>query len=684
MRDSSALRLVVVKVLVLSLMLTLGGRLWYLQVPAGGKFAQAAADNRVRELVTPAPRGSILDAAGRPLIRNRTALVVSVSKQALDTHPDGGQAVLRRLSAVIKMPYAELRQRIAACGKGVPRPCWSGSSLKPVPVLEDAPMRVALKIVEHQEDFPGVTADFHAVRDYPGGALAAHTLGYLAPISPDALRQPAYAGYQPTDLVGVTGLEKQYEARLHGTDGVQRVSVDHAGRVTGTLSQRAPVAGGDLVTNLDQRLQALAEQALVGGLVAARKGHDALGRPYRATSGAVVVLNAKTGAVLAAASYPSYDPTLWTGGISATDYARLTSAAAGNPLLSRATQGEFSPGSTFKIVSAAAAIRGGYPLNGTYQCPSAYSVGTARFRNFEGIAYGPMSLRTALIKSCDTVFYRFGHEMWQRDGGLRPVDSQAKELFAKTAQSYGFGRPTGVDLSGEAAGRIPDRASKQAFWQERKDDYCAGAKNPAFDAARRKADQEFCVDGYSYRAGDAVNFAIGQGDVAVTPLQLATAYAALANGGTVYRPQFGKAVMGADGKPIWQATPLATGRLPIGKATLDYIRSALGGVTHPGGTAAAAFTGWPADRIPVGGKTGTAEVGLTETGKQDTSWFAAFAPANDPQFVVVNMLEEVGTGGAYSAKVVRRVLAGMYGVDGQRAIFPAGRIPTALPVAGSR
>jgi len=677
--DSSARRLVVAKVLVLSLLLTLGGRLWSLQVLSAGDFAQAADDNRIRELVIPAARGGILDSTGHPLVRNRTALVVSVSNQALAKQPDAGEAVLRRLSAVIAMPQAELRRRITACGKGVPRPCWNGSPLGPVPVLEDAPPRVALRIAEHQEDFPGVSADFQAVREYPGGSLAAHTLGYLAPISTAALSQHSHAGYQPTDLVGVAGLEKQYQARLRGVDGRQRVSVDRAGRVTGTVSQSAPVTGGDLVTHLDRRVQVLAEHALADGLAFARRDRDALGRSYRGTSGAVIVLDARTGGVLAVASHPSYDPTVWTGGMSTTDYARLTSTAAGVPLLSRATQGEFAPGSTFKIVTAAAAVRGGYPRGGIYQCPASYSLGGARFDNFEGIAYGPMDLRAALIKSCDTVFYQFGHEMWLRDGGLRPARGQAKELLARTAQAYGFGQPTGVDLPAEADGRIPDRASKRALWDLRKADYCAGAKNPSFEAARRQADQEFCVDGFNYRAGDAVNFAIGQGDVLVTPLQLATAYAALANGGTVYRPQIGKAVIGADGRTTWRATPEVVRRLPIDASTLDYIRSALAGVTRPGGTAHAAFADWPHDRIPVAGKTGTAEVGLTKTGRQDTSWFAAFAPAHDPQFVVVSMLEEAGAGGASSARVVRRVLEGMYGLVGLPAIFPAGRVPTALP-----
>ncbi|PZS32123.1 MAG: penicillin-binding protein 2, partial [Pseudonocardiales bacterium] len=585
----------------------------------------------------------------------------------------------QRLAALVRMPAGDLRKRVTPCGKAVPRPCWNGSPLQPVPVIEDASPQIALRIAEHQEDFPGVSADFQAVREYPNHAQAAHLLGYLAPVSPEQLKTKQYAGHRDTDLVGVAGLEKEYDGRLSGTPGLQRVAVDHSGRVTATLSQTAPVRGGDLVTNLDQRVQALAEQSLLEGLQTARTGHDKYGRPFQANSGAVVVLNAKTGAVLAMASYPSYDPAVWTGGISTADYAKLTAKSAGVPLISRATQGEFAPGSTFKLVSSSAAVRGGYPLSGTYQCPGVFHVGSASFTNFEAHTYGPMDVRTALIKSCDTVFYNFGYQMWLRDGGLKPAKGQAQELFARTAQAYGFAAPTGIDLPEEAAGRIPDRANKLAFWTLRKADYCAGARNPKFDALHRQLDREFCADGYTYRAGDAVNFAIGQGDVLVTPLQLATAYAAMANGGTVYRPQVGKAVIGADGQVTWRATPQPVRKLPLDRPTLDYIRSAMAGVTLPGGTAYGAFTDWPQATIPVGGKTGTAEVGLTKTGRQDTSWFAAFAPANDPQFVVVNMLEQVGTGGAYAAKVVRRVLNGIYGVSGQPAIYPGGKIPAALP-----
>ncbi len=660
MRVRSVLRLAVVRVLVLSMIATLGGRLWYVQV-VGAAGTRAAADDRIRSVVSPTVRGEILDAAGRPLVANRTVALVTVDRAVLSRQPDAGDAVLRRLARLLAQPVATLRARITPCGAAVPRPCWNGSPLQPVPVVRDATEPVILGIAEHAEDFRGVAVSFAADRAYPGHTLAAQVLGYLAPISPAQLALPRYAGYPDDALVGAAGLEAEYDTALRGTDGVRRVTVDHSGQVATTLSQTAPVAGGDLVTNLDAPLQALAEKSLADGLATARKGHDSYGRRYRATSGTVVVLDPQTGAVLALASNPTYDPGIWTGGMSAGDYARLNARSAGGPLVSRATQGEFAPGSTFKLVSASAAVRAGYPLGSSYPCPASFAVGSARFANYGGFAYAPMDLRRALIKSCDTVFYRLGYQMWRSDGGLRPAPGQARELLTRTAQAYGFGAPTGIDLPAESAGAVPDRAGKAAAWQRRRADYCAGAANPHFDAVHRRADAEFCADGYLYRAGDAVSAAIGQGDVLVTPLQLATAYAALANGGTVYRPEIGKQLVAPSGQVTWRAKPDALRRLPIDQATIAGLTSALRGVTRAGGTAYSAFAGWPQDEIPIAGKTGTAEVGLTKDGPQDTSWFAGFTPAiGGRQYVVVAMMEQVGTGAANAAKVARRVLDGIY------------------------
>jgi len=650
-----ALRMSLVRVLVLSMLLTLLGRLAYLEL-AGAP----AAGSQVRSMVTPAPRGEIVDTAGHPLVANRTVAVVTVDRATLAAQRDGGAEVLRRLAGLLGTSAADLRRRVTPCAVGVARPCWSGSPLQPAPVRTDAAPHVTFTISEHAEDYRGVAVTFAAVRSYPGHTLAAQLLGYLAQISPKQLASARYADYRDSDIVGAAGLEAQYDAALRGSDGVRRVAIDHSGSPVGVVSQTPPMPGGTLVTNLDARLQSLAERSLADGLAAARQARDRLGRPYRATAGAVVVLDPRTGAVLAMASNPTYDLGVWAGGISTGDYARLTSPAAGSPLTSRATQGEYAPGSTFKLVSASAAVRAGYPLSGSYPCPGSFAVGSARFANYDHLAYGPMTLRRALIKSCDTVFYRFGYRQWLHDGGLAPRPGQAREVFARTAQAYGFGVPTGVDLPAEAAGAVPDRAAKAALWREFRGDYCAGAVNPRFDAVRRQADAELCTGGYRYRAGDAVNFAIGQGDVLVTPLQLAVAYAALANGGSVWRPQVAREVRSRSGAVTWRATPQVVRHLPLDAATLSYLRSALAAVTQPGGTAAGAFAGWPQDRIPVAGKTGTAEVGLTKNARQDTSWFAGFAPADHPRYVVVSMLEQVGTGAANAAWVVRHVLDGIY------------------------
>lgn len=674
------MRLKVLQVLVLSLLVTLLARLWYLQVLAGNEFASAANANRVREIVTPAARGLILDDTGQPLALNRTAMVVSVNRTELAKQKDKGAATLAKLGTLLNVAPKDLADKIRPCGKGVKQPCWNGSPLQPVPVLEDAPPQVALRIAEHSEQYPGVTADFEPVRDYPGRTLAAQALGYLGPITSDDVKKPQYKGYTQRDLIGKGGLEAEYEKYLRGKDGVKRLAVDRMGHVIGTASETQPQSGGTLVTNIDAKVQQLAEQTLATQMADARTAPDKYGKPYKADTGAVVVLDATNGAVVALASNPSYDANVWTGGITQAEYQQLVSKANNVPLLSRATQGEFAPGSTFKMISSSAMARSGDNFKGSYDCPNAYQFGTQTFHNFESEALGTLSLREALIKSCDTVFYKVGYDMWVRDGGLHPKGTP-NEYISDTAHQYGLGAKTGIDLPEESAGRIPDRAEKKANWVARKDDYCAGAKNPAFDDGRRRLDAEFCTDGYTLRAGDAVNEAIGQGDVLLTPLQLAAAYAAMANGGTYYEPQIGKAVIGPDGKVLWHNQPKAVRKVQVPASGLNYIRSALGGVTQGGGTAYAGFLDWPQDKYPVGGKTGTAEVGLTKTSRQDTSWFVGFAPVDHPKYVVAAMLEEVGQGRAWAAKTVRGVMNGLFGV-GQAPIFANNAEPGAdqLPV----
>ncbi|MDP9395609.1 MAG: penicillin-binding protein 2 [Actinomycetota bacterium] len=702
MSEQSRLRLVVLRVLVLSLLVTLFARLWFLQVVAGEDYSQAAADNRIREVVTPAVRGQILDDAGRPLARNRTAMVVSVSRTELLRQRDGGEALLRRLASVLRMPYAEVRGRTRLCGTpGAPKPptCWNGSPYQPIPVTDEARESMALQIVERGEDFPGVTAELRGVREYPlpQRANAAHLLGYLGPVTQaeldaDQRRGARTTGLGRADAVGRAGLEKQYDAYLRGRPGVRRLSVDHRGGVTGTVGETEPVAGSHLVTHLDAKVQAVAERELREAIHRARTQGDINknGKRFKADSGAVVVLDVQTGGVVAMASWPTYDPNVWVGGITTKEYRALTSKRRNVPTISRAFQGEYAPASTFKAVTLPAAVKAGYSVDASYPCPSAYKIGNSRKRNYESQGFGTISMERALEVSCDTVFYKFAYETWRRMGGTNaPVD--AKDPFHRTASGFGLGRRTGIDLPGERDGRIPDRRWKRAYWKATRGYYCAKARTGFPDVARtdpararylRQLSRENCIDGFEYRGGDAANFAIGQGDVLVTPLQMARVYAAIANGGRLWVPQVAKAVLGADGTVVKRFRPRSTGKAPVDGHTMAFLRRALTEVTREGtGRGPFARAGFPLDAVSVASKTGTGEV----YGKQTTSWFASYAPADQPRYAVVMMVSQGGTGSGTSGPGVADIYKSLFGVRGQRvdprlAAQPGGRPPAAVPV----
>jgi penicillin-binding protein 2 len=683
--DRSALRLFVLRVLVVSILATLLGRLWFLQVYAGDTYTRAATDNRIREVVEPATRGQVFDSAGRVVVGNRTAMVVSVNRALVRKEPGRGAEVLARLSKVIGLPVEEIVRRTTPCGDKLPdgtpatskTDCWNGSPYQPVPVREyatDDPKQVrpVLLLEEHPEQYPGVTAELQAVRTYPQARTAVHLLGHLGPITPDEVTQARFAGYAVNARIGRGGVEQSYETPLHGVDGVQQLIVDKDGSVTGEKATTPPVPGDDLVLSLDSGVQKLAEAALERGVMKARRTVDReRGTRYKAPTGAVVVMEAATGRLAAMASYPSYDPNVFDNSKA---YAALLEDKA-TPLVSNATQGTFSPGSTFKIVSTSAAVASGANLHGTYNCPPNLKIGNRTFRNFEGEQFGNIDFRTALIKSCDTVYYQLGYDEWVRDGGTTNI-ARAREVFANTARQFGFGSETGIDLPEERSGLITDRGFKQRNWDKYKDDYCKGAKNPAFSDYRRAIDAENCTDGYRYNAGDAVNFSIGQGDVLSTPLQLAAAYGALANGGTLYEPRVAKALLSADGTRVTPIPPVVKGKLKTSKETLAYIRSALAEVTAKGGTAQNAYAGFPQGSLSVAGKTGTAEVNA----KQPTSWFASFAPVDKPRYVVVALVTEGGTGGTTAAPITREIYDGLYGLEGKKALLTNGALPSGLPV----
>ncbi|HVF18848.1 MAG TPA: penicillin-binding protein 2 [Mycobacteriales bacterium] len=684
MSDRSRLRLAVLRILVLSLFVTLLGRLWFLQVMAGERYAAIAKSNRVRPVITAAPRGRILDAVGRELVRNRTVTVVTIDRTALDREPQDGAAVIERLSGVLGMKAAEIRARIAPCGtKPDPLlppppdvPCWNGSPFQPVPVMTDVPDEVAFRIEEHAEDFPGVEATLQAVRDYPNKSLAAHLLGYISPVTEAELTKRDDADLQRTDLTGRSGLEQSYDDDLRGRSGVKQFLVDSRGRVTGLAADTAAESGNDLVTTIDAPAQRVLETALENAVLRARSTIDERGNklPFKAPSAAGVIMEVDTGAIVGMASYPTYDPGLFIGGISRADFAVLNGKEAGVPLISRATQGLFAPASTFKVVSTSAAVGEGNSLDRSYPCPGSLRFGRL-FRNFDSRPLGSVSLHTALVKSCDTIFYQFAIDDYVNDRERIERKQKPEEALQAMARAFGLGTKTGIDLPSESAGRIVDRAFKKRRWDANKATYCRNARTYT-DPGVRAIEQENCTDGFRYNGGDHVNLSIGQGETLVTPLQLARAYAALANDGKVVRPRLGKAIIDRTGKVVRLVPTQHTGTLPVSQETLAYIRNALVGVTKPGGTAAGAFAGFDFARLDVAGKTGTAQV----NNKQDTSWFASFAPAYAPKYAVVVMVEQAGTGGSIAAPAVREVYEGLYGLGGREAALACGLTPVALPV----
>ncbi|MGW4320232.1 penicillin-binding protein 2 [Streptomyces sp. NPDC004684] len=663
-------RLVVIQILVLSLLGTLGGRLWYLQIREGAQYQKEASGNHVQQVVQPAVRGSILDARGVPLADNETRLVVSASRTDLLKQKDDGKAVLTKLAGVLGMDPQEVMQKVRLCDAKTPQPCWNGSPYQPIPITDEATAKQALQIRERAEDFPGITAEPEAVRRYaaPGKSNTAQVLGYLSPVTDEEIQKAkdTSSPYLRSDMVGRSGLERQYDAQLRGKAGVTRYEVDNLGRVIGKAKSDAAEPGSNLVTSIDARVQRVAEYELDKAMKAARQQYDKItGTNYKADSGAVVVMEAKTGRVVAMASAPTYDPNVWVGGISAKDYAALTGKNSDYPLLNRAIQGQSAPGSTFKVVSTAAAVEAGYDFNGNYPCTSSYSVGGQVFKNFEGENFGPISLGRALEVSCDTVFYGLADNEWKKDGGINPKKGQPKDYFFKAAHQFGLGQETGLDLPNEVTGRVPDRAWKQRYWEANKDAWCrTGKKNGSYV---EKIAYENCLEGNKMREGDAINYSIGQGDTLVTPIQEAVIYGAISNGGTMYTPTIGKAVVSADGKQVTEIKPKVRGKLPITKATRDMMDQALAGVATRG-TAAWKFAGWPQDKIPLHAKTGTAEV----YGKQTTSWLATYSK----DYSVIMTISQAGTGSGASGEAVRNIYSALYGVqanssiDNKRALLP--------------
>ena len=684
MNNKSRLSLLVVQILVVSLMAALFGRLFYLQVAAGPKYRDAALSIQSRDVVAPATRGLIVDGFGVPLAMNKAGLAITIDRVAIDKLDDKGVGVMKRLATLLKLNYADIFQNTRLCGelpKGQKAGCWQGSRFQPIPITKSADPDIALQIVERSDAFPGVDAQPIAIRSYPSylDVNAAHVLGYVGPLTESDLLKANGNQYFRSESIGKTGLEIQYDSFLRGEPGIRTVIVDRKESVTRESQNTKPVAGDHLVTSLDVRLQASAEKALKDAVLRGRANG------YTSDSGAAVVMDIKTGRILALASYPTYDPNAWERGLTVQQASDLFSEKKSVPALNRALQGLFAPASTFKVVSTVAAAAAGYDLNATYKCPSQVQVGTRAFQNFDSKNQGSMNMKKALAVSCDTIWYQIAFDEWLRDGGLRPK-ANPNDYFFKAAQSFKITQKVGIDLPTESTSRLADRTYKKSWYQQNKDFYC-NYKERATKAQQTafllQLAAENCVDGDKVRAGDAVNFSIGQGDTVVTPLKLTQMYAAIGNGGTIWQAKIAKAIVKTDGTVIQTFTPNKLGTLTAAPSTIKFLQSSLREVVISG-TGAGVFAGFP---IEISGKTGTGQVfGRNPNGslKDDTSWFASFAPSKNPRYAVVMMVGQGGFGASTSGVGVRQIYSTLFGVTGNKvvpgaALFVDGKPPTALP-----
>ena len=684
MNQRVRLSLLVVQIFVLTLMIALLGRLFYLQVAAAPKYKDAALSIQSRDVINPAVRGLIVDSSGIPLALNRVGLAITVDRITLDTQPDKGASVLLKVSNLLGLSYTDVYRSTRLCGelpKNDKAGCWTGSRYQPIPITKEADPEIALQIVERTSEYPGIGATPVALRNYPGyaGVNAAHELGYVGPVTEEDLSGVNGRSYYRSETIGKTGLEFQYDSYLRGTPGIRTVIVDRKESITRESQNTQPIGGNHLVTSLDVRLQAGVEKALA----------DAVGRArasgYPGDSGAAVVMDIRNGQILAMASYPTYDPNAWEKGLSVKDAKALFSEKNNVPALSRPMQGLFAPASTFKAVSLVAAANAGYNLNATYDCPSQTQIGTRAFQNFESKALGRMNMKKAMAVSCDTIWYQIAYDEWVRDGGLKPKPNP-NDYFFKAAEGFQVNKKTGIDMPSESAGRLPNREWRKDWYEQNKDFYCNykdRAKKNQLTTFLIELARENCLDGDKIRAGDAVNFSIGQGDTVITPLKLTQMYAAIANGGKILRPSIAKAVVSTDGKVIKKIEPEQLGTLPATPETLKFLQQSFREVVTAG-TGTGAFAGFP---IAVSGKTGTAQVfGRNANGslKSDTSWFASYGPTQNPRYAVVMMVSQGGFGASVSGVGVRKIYETLFGVTGSRidpakAIFPDGKPPVKIP-----
>jgi penicillin-binding protein 2 len=629
---NSRLRLGIIGVIVFALFSALFARLWFLQVADSTSFAAQTEKNRVRTIKDPPVRGSILDDKGNVVVQNTLIDEVTV-KRGLT--PAETSITATNLARVLLMSKKAVLTELDS-----PR----FSPYEPVTVAKQVSFDSLVYIEEHPELFPGVQATRRTTRYYPWKELAGHLIGYVAAINKDELKIHKGQGYGQSDQIGKQGVEQLFESELRGVPRTRRLEVDSRGRFVQVLSDTPAQAGHDVELSLDLGVQKIAEDSLNQGMAGAQHLHSTGGGNLKADAGAVVVLNANDGSVVAMASEPSEPVEEFTNGIPAADFKTLTDPNAHFPLLNRATQGQYAPGSTFKLFTSIAALEDGVITpDFTFNDRGFVDFDKLRLFNAQHAAHGIVNLKRALTVSSDVFFYNVGFRYWQMHRADEESTDLTKKLYGiqRVAHSFGFGSATGVGLPNEARGRVPDLSFKLAF-----------NKDSADPSAK------------IWLPGDAANLAVGQGDLVVTPLQLASAYAAFANGGILYQPRIATRVLensgvSGAGKVVRDLPSQPTSKIKISPEIRAAIMPGLAGaVCDPEGTAFNAFQGYQCNTVA--GKTGTAQTGGNN--QQDNALFCGFTPLDPPapdsgvpQYVVCVVVEHGGFGGSVAAPIARRI-----------------------------
>ena len=589
-----ALRISIITGLAIAVFSVLFLRLWYVQVLSGDKYRHEANDNRIREIRVQAPRGDILDRNGKVLVANRTELAVEVSPEDLPPPGPERSREIHRLSDITGMDRKEIRKTLVdgdRAAAGGPIILKKGLGVDKVYYLR-----------ENQSSFPGVTVERVFTREYKQGTLAAHLFGNVGEVTAEQLKEARYAGVDQGDQVGQSGVEYEYDRYLRGKPGTDRVQIDALGRPTAQLRSKPAESGDDVRLTINSSLQAYAEGAM-----------SSFGLP-----GAFVAMNAQNGEILAMGSEPTFDPSIFTHPITESQYHALTSRETDAPLANRAIQGLYPTGSTFKPITATAALQDHLiSPNTIFNDTGSLKIDANQTLHNAGHAInGPVNMSDALKVSSDLYFYNLGLKAKTSKGGGQIQD---------WARKYGLGEKTGIDLPAEVDGLIPDPAWRNRLYRE------------------HLTDRPWSV-------GDNVNLAVGQGDLEADPLQMAVAYAALGNGGTVVTPHLGDDVESVTGKVLEEIRPAPRRHLDISPTTRDTIMTGLTrAAMEPGGTSYPVFGHFP---FPVAGKTGTAE----RPNQPDQSWYIVLAPARHPQIVVAVTLERGGFGADTAAPVAARIL----------------------------